>query len=126
MIKKSIAVLLSLAMTIGITACGSQLTNQTNNNQPAPANNESASSTTPTTNGEFKWDLAKGQQIEVMLNQHPYADAIIKRLPEFEQKTGIKVKHSVTPEESYFDKLTTALNARNGNPDIFMTGSYQL
>lgn len=124
MLKKSIAVLLSMAMSVGITACGSQPTDQANT-QPAPANNESPT-TQPSSNGEFKWDLAKGQQIEVMLNQHPYADAIIKRLPEFEQKTGIKVKHSVTPEESYFDKLTTALNARNGSPDVFMTGSYQL
>lgn len=75
---------------------------------------------------EFSWKQFEGHEIQVMLNQHPYAEAIIQRLSEFEAKTGITVKYSVTPEENYFDKLTTALNSRNGNPDVFMTGSYQL
>ncbi|MEN1969868.1 sugar ABC transporter substrate-binding protein [Lentibacillus sp. N15] len=74
----------------------------------------------------FDWKSFEGEEINVMLNQHPYAEAIIEKLPEFEEKTGIKVKHSITPEESYFDKLTTALNAQNGNPDVFMTGAYQV
>lgn len=74
----------------------------------------------------FDWKRYSGEEINVMLNQHPYAEAIVERLPEFEAKTGIKVKHSITPEESYFDKLTTSLNAQNGNPDVFMTGSYQI
>lgn len=76
--------------------------------------------------GKFDWKMASGTTINVMLNKHPYADAIIAKLPEFEQKTGIKVNYSVTPEENYFDKVTTALNAKNGNPDVFMTGSYQI
>lgn len=74
----------------------------------------------------FDWKRFKGEELNVMLNQHPYAEAIVERLPQFEELTGIKVNHSITPEESYFDKLTTALNAENGNPDVFMTGSYQL
>jgi multiple sugar transport system substrate-binding protein len=77
-------------------------------------------------NTAFSWKQFAGHEIKVLLNQHPYADAIVQRLPEFEAKTGITVKYSVTPEENYFDKLTTALNSRNGNPDVFMTGSYQL
>jgi len=121
MIKKSMSVLLSLAMTLGITACGSQPAANPSKDKPAePAKNESTSAQ------GFNWKQFSGQEINVMLNQHPYAEAIIQRLPEFEQKTGIKVKHSITPEENYFDKLTTALNGRNGNPDVFMTGSYQL
>lgn len=97
----------------------------------------SACSSGSTTNGKeektdlpeleaFDWRAFEGEEINVMLNQHPYAEAIIEKLPEFEEKTGIKVEHSVTPEESYFDKLTTALNAQNGNPDVFMTGGYQI
>jgi multiple sugar transport system substrate-binding protein len=61
-----------------------------------------------------------------MFNQHTYANAVIAKLPEFEAATGIKVQYSVTPEENYFDKLTTSLNSRAGNPDVFMTGAYQV
>lgn len=74
----------------------------------------------------FSWDMAKGSTIKVMFNQHTYAEAVIKKIPEFEEKTGIKVEYSITPEENYFDKVTTALNSRSGDPDIFMTGAYQV
>lgn len=74
----------------------------------------------------FSWDMASGAQIKVLLNQHPYAEALIKKIPEFEALTGITVEHAVTPEENYFDKVTTSLNSRSGDPDVFMTGAYQV
>ena len=55
-----------------------------------------------------------------------YADAIIQRLPQFKELTGIDVKHELTPEENYFDKVTTQLSAGTGVPDVFMTGAYQM
>jgi multiple sugar transport system substrate-binding protein len=75
---------------------------------------------------KFDWKQATGTKLVVMLNKHPYADAIIKRLPQFKEITGIDVEFTETPEENYFDKLTTALASKNGNPDVFMTGTYQL
>jgi len=75
---------------------------------------------------KFDWKQATGTKLVVMLNKHPYADAIIKKLPEFKELTGIDVEFTETPEENYFDKLTTALASKNGNPDVFMTGTYQL
>lgn len=80
----------------------------------------------PGSDGDFDWERCRGETIHVMLNQHPYTEAILERLPEFEKKTGIRVRYSVTPESNYFDKLTVSLNERNGHPDVFMTGSYQL
>jgi multiple sugar transport system substrate-binding protein len=74
----------------------------------------------------FSWRQAEGASIVVALNQHPYTDAIIERLPRFRELTGIRVEYSVTSEENYFDKITTSLFARNGNPDVFMTGVYQM
>ena len=74
----------------------------------------------------FQWDMASGSQIKVLLNQHPYAEAIVKKIPEFEKITGIKVEYAITPEENYFDKVTTSLNSRTGDPDVFMTGAYQI
>src|SRR6202011_6270877 len=75
---------------------------------------------------KFDWKQSSGAKLVVMLNKHPYADAIIKKLPEFKQLTGIDVEYTETPEENYFDKVTTALASKNGNPDVFMTGTYQL
>ncbi|MBN2375059.1 MAG: sugar ABC transporter substrate-binding protein [Sedimentisphaerales bacterium] len=74
----------------------------------------------------FSWDMAKGAKIKVLLNQHMYAEAIIKKIADFTQKTGIEVDYAITPEENYFDKVTTSLNSRSGDPDIFMTGAYQI
>ena len=75
---------------------------------------------------DFDWKQAAGASISVSLNQHPYADAIIQRLPRFKELTGIDVKYELTPEEHYFDKVTTQLSAGTGVPDVFMTGVYQM
>jgi multiple sugar transport system substrate-binding protein len=126
-VKKSFMALLTLVMVV-ISACTSATTTKvTDDKKPAPTTESVAATNSAVKAGaDFNWNQFSGQELDVMLNQHPYGDAIVKRLPEFEKKTGIKVKYSVTPEESYFDKLTTALNSRSGNPDVYMTGSYQL
>src|SRR5260370_3859181 len=74
----------------------------------------------------FDWKQASGTKLVVMLNKHPYADAIIKRLQQFKDLTGIDVETSETPQENYFDKLTAALASNNEPPNIFMTRTYQL
>ena len=74
---------------------------------------------------KFDWKQASGSKIAIAFNRHPYADAIIQRLPKFKELTGIDVSQEVTPEENYFDKVTTSLSARTGTPDVFMTGVYQ-
>ena len=43
-------------------------------------------------------------------------------MPKFKELTGIDVKYELTPEENYFDKVTTQLSAGTGVPDVFMTG----
>ncbi|NLL37045.1 MAG: sugar ABC transporter substrate-binding protein, partial [Fretibacterium sp.] len=55
---------------------------------------------------EFNWKQCEGQTIKILFNQHPYAEGIIQKIPEFEALTGIKVVHTMIPEENYFDKLT--------------------
>ena len=61
-----------------------------------------------------------------MFNEHNYSKAVIKKIPEFEKKTGIKVKYSSTPESNYFDKLNTSLSSHSGDTDVYMTGAYQV
>ena len=74
---------------------------------------------------DIDWQAYKGTTINVMFNEHTYANAIIAKMADFEKLTGIKVVYSTTPETNYFDKLNTALSSRTGDPDIFMTGAYQ-
>ena len=75
---------------------------------------------------KFGWKQASGAKITIAFNQHPYADAIIQQMPKFKEMTGIDVSQEVTPEENYFDKVTTSLSAKTGKPDVFMTGVYQM
>lgn len=119
--KKAFLGFAALSLVLSTAACTSD---GNNNGAEKPGTTPAGTNAQPAK--EFSWQQFSGQEIDVLLDQHPYAEAIVKRLPEFEKKTGIKVKYSITPEENYFDKLTTALNSRNGNPDVFMTGSYQL
>ena len=80
---------------------------------------------TTTSDDDIDWQAYSGTTLNVMFNEHTYADAVIAKIPEFEEKTGIKVEYSTTPETNYFDKLNTALSSRSGTPDIYMTGAYQ-
>src|SRR6202023_958342 len=68
----------------------------------------------------FDWKQASGTKLVVMLNKHPYADAIIKRLQEFKDLTGIDVETSETPEENYFDKLTGPLASKTVGQEGYM------
>ena len=74
---------------------------------------------------DFRWDMAKGEEIDVYFSQHPYVEAIINKLPDFEKETGIRVNYSIIPEEYYFDKLSTTLR-KFGGPDVFMVGPYYI
>jgi ABC-type glycerol-3-phosphate transport system substrate-binding protein len=75
---------------------------------------------------DFDWKQARGTTIHVAFTLHPYADAIIEQLPKFKELTGIDVEYELTPEESYFDEITTKFSAGTGEPDVFMTGVYQM
>ncbi|NLU32580.1 MAG: extracellular solute-binding protein, partial [Clostridiaceae bacterium] len=118
---------MALVLALTFAACGSQ---GGTNTTPTPSSNQGSSGQSgqnnPGSSSGFNWRAYEGTTLNIMFNQHTYADAVITKLPDFEAKTGITVQYSVTPEENYFDKLTTALNSRSGNPDIFMTGAYQV
>lgn len=122
--------MLVLAVGLLFTGCSSQSSSRDDGGRSASKDvgaEKSQTSDIPEMNKDnYDWKKFSGQTINVMFNQHPYQEAIVKKLKDFEDKTGIKVKYSVTSEENYFDKLTTALHAKNGNPDVFMTGSYQI
>lgn len=74
---------------------------------------------------DFDWQYYKGKTVNLLLNKHPYADAMIADLDNFKKLTGMDVKYDVFPEDVYFDKVTAALSSGSTQYDAFMTGAYQ-
>jgi len=73
---------------------------------------------------DFDWMKHKGTGIKLLLNKHPYTDAMIANLDNFKAMTGMDVTYDVFPEDVYFDKVTAALSSRSSEYDAFMTGAY--
>ncbi len=74
---------------------------------------------------DFDWQKHKGKTVRLLLNKHPYADAMIANLDTFVSMSGMDVAYDVFPEDVYFDKVTAELSSGGGNYDAFMTGAYQ-
>lgn len=73
---------------------------------------------------DYDWQAQKGTAIKLLLNKHPYADAMIADIENFKKLTGIDVSYDVFPEDVYFDKVTAALSSKSDQYDAFMTGAY--
>jgi multiple sugar transport system substrate-binding protein len=73
---------------------------------------------------DFDWKKHSGKSLKLLLNKHPYADAMIANLQNFKDMTGMEVTYDVFPEDVYFDKVTAALSTSSTEYDAFMTGAY--
>jgi multiple sugar transport system substrate-binding protein len=73
---------------------------------------------------DFDWMKHKGKKLKLLLNKHPYADAMIANLNAFKGMTGMDVSYDIFPEDVYFDKVTAALSSSSSEYDAFMTGAY--
>jgi multiple sugar transport system substrate-binding protein len=73
---------------------------------------------------DFDWKKFQGTSLKLLLNKHPYADAMIADLETFKTLTGIDVTYDIFPEDVYFDKVTAALSSSSDQYDAFMTGAY--
>lgn len=74
---------------------------------------------------DFNWKSHQGTKLKLLLNKHPYADAMIADLDAFRNLTGMDLSYDIFPEDVYFDKVTAALSSRSTEYDAFMTGAYQ-
>ena len=75
----------------------------------------------------FNWKAHDGEELKLLLNQHPYQQALVGELDKFTELTGIKVTYDVFPEQNYFDKVTIDLQAGEASTyDVFMTGAYMI
>ncbi len=73
---------------------------------------------------DFDWKKFSGKKLHLLLNKHPYADAMIADLANFKTLTGLDVTYDIFPEDVYFDKVTAALSSKSSQYDAFMTGAY--
>jgi multiple sugar transport system substrate-binding protein len=73
---------------------------------------------------DFDWMKHKGTGVKLLLNKHPYTDAMIANLDNFKALTGMEVEYDIFPEDVYFDKVTAALSSGSSEYDAFMTGAY--
>lgn len=73
---------------------------------------------------DFNWKSHSGKTIKLLLNKHPYADAMIADINAFKSLTGMNVTYDIFPEDVYFDKVTAALSSKSDQYDAFMTGAY--
>ncbi len=71
----------------------------------------------------FDWQAYKGEELNLLLNQHPLAETLKANISEFETLTGIKVNIETLPEGDYMTKITTELQSGTGSYDMFMTAS---
>ena len=134
--KKVVSIVLCAAMlTTLVVGCGSSSSTSTDSSSAdsgtASASGESAADLISSGNAtgnpdDFDWKAYSGTTLEVQFNEHTYANAVVEKLDEFTELTGIEVNYTITPESNYFDKLNTSLSSRSGTPDVYMTGAYQL
>ena len=73
----------------------------------------------------FNWKQAEGQKLRVLLDSHPWQEAIETRIPEFEALTGIKVEVSSLAEATFWDRLTLGLSSGDPPFDVFMLSPNQ-
>ncbi|MEW6581013.1 MAG: sugar ABC transporter substrate-binding protein [Chloroflexota bacterium] len=80
-----------------------------------------------TAQDSFDWRKYEGTTLRLLLNQHPYQQALVGELDKFTELTGIKTEYDVVPEQNYFDKVTIDLSAGDASTyDVFMTGAYMI
>ncbi|NLG84258.1 MAG: extracellular solute-binding protein [Firmicutes bacterium] len=65
------------------------------------------------------WQQCKGKTVRVLLDAHPWQQAIEKHLDEFTKLTGIRVELTVLGEDTYWDRVTLGLSSPNPPFDVF-------
>ena len=71
---------------------------------------------------EFDWRKYEGSEITWAYDIHPYADAVVAHLAEFEELTGITVNPELYPDDTYWGKLNIQLSTGSPDWDVVGTG----
>lgn len=65
------------------------------------------------------WKKHSGEEITILMSEHPVLDGIREVLPAFERDTGIKVNINALAEDVYFDRMEVALRSDKGVADVY-------
>src|ERR1700722_15284665 len=68
---------------------------------------------------DFDWKKFNGTKLHLLLNKHPYADAMITDLDNFKGLTGMDVTSVLFPEIVFFDKVAAVLSWKSSQYDAF-------
>lgn len=69
------------------------------------------------------WQMAKGKELVLGGEEHPWMTAITPLLPQFTELTGIKVTPQVSAEAEYIAKMPVSLAGGSSTPDVMMVWS---
>lgn len=69
----------------------------------------------------FNWRSQDGQTINLMFNNHPWSQAMRDMVADFTAKTGIKTRMEIFNEEQYRARLTTLMQGRSADMDVYMS-----
>jgi multiple sugar transport system substrate-binding protein len=67
----------------------------------------------------FDWKRFRGKELFVMLAKHPWPEEMVRWLPEFEELTGMKVKHEMLPDQQQRQKMVVQFTAGDTGIDAF-------
>jgi len=99
---------------LALTACATPAT---------PAPEEPAATEAPAATEEapagFDWKKFSGQEITLLLNEHPWTVGVRPYVQEFEELTGIKVNLQAFAEDLYFDKMELAVRSDKPVADVY-------
>ncbi|MFC5522194.1 ABC transporter substrate-binding protein [Polaromonas jejuensis] len=73
----------------------------------------------PATAQSFDWKHFNGETLNVLLNNHPWSNAIRDLAPEFTAKTGVKLRIELLNEDPQRARLGTLLQAKSSDIDVF-------
>ncbi len=80
-----------------------------------------ALATLPATAQGFDWRRHDGQTVTLLLNNHPWSQAMREMTADFTAKTGIRARIEIFNEEQFRARLTTLMQGRSAEVDGFMT-----
>ena len=69
----------------------------------------------------FDWKRHQGETIDFLTENHPWSNALVAQLPEFEKLTGIKVQVDSFQEQQMRQRLVTVLQSKSPSVDAFMS-----
>lgn len=115
---------LALVLILGLAACnGGESAEEGAAEEPEAAEpaEEGGETAAAQADGEFDWKQFDGEEIRVVLNQHPWQEAIQPKIEEFTELTGIQVEAEALPEQQFRQRVQVEMTGGSSDLDVFMT-----